>query len=105
MKLLNNGSYRSGTQGRRLDDVGGSTAKGCSGGCDGESDVEKEKGVTLIKTRLLRKDQSSGSDTMLEILEDCIVFLNERTYISALYRRHKCAVHVKCSTSISVLYK
>ena len=35
----------------------------------------KEKGVTLIKTRLLRKGQSSGSDTMLEILEDCIVFL------------------------------
>ena len=35
----------------------------------------KEKGVTLRKTRLLRKCQSSGSDTMLEILEDCIVFL------------------------------
>ena len=34
----------------------------------------KEKGVTLRKTRLLRKGQSSGSDTMLEILEDCIVF-------------------------------
>ena len=30
----------------------------------------KKKGVTLIKTRLLRKGQSSGSDTMLEILED-----------------------------------
>ena len=29
---------------------------------------------------------------MLEILEDCIVFPNERIYISALYRRHKCAV-------------
>ena len=42
---------------------------------------------------------------MLEILEDCIVFLNERIYISALYRRHKCAVQVKCSTSVSVLYK
>ena len=66
---------------------------------------KKKKGVTLIKTRLLRKGQSSGSDTMLEILEDCIVFLNERIYISALYRRHKCAVQVKCSTSISVLYK
>ena len=65
----------------------------------------KKKGVTLINTRLLRKGQSSGSDTMLEILEDCIVFLNERIYISALYRRHKCAVQVKCSTSISVLYK
>ena len=105
MKLFNNGGCRSGTQERRLDDVGGSTAKGCGGGCDGGSDVEKEKGVTLIKTRLLIKDQSSGSDTMLEILEDCIVFLNERIYISALYRRHKCAVQVKCSTSISVLYK
>ena len=69
MKLLNNDGCRSGTQGRRLDDVGGSTAKGCGGGCDDGSDVEK-KGVTLIKTRLLRKCQSSSSDTMLEILED-----------------------------------
>ena len=60
----------------------------------------KKKGVTLIKTRLLRKYQSSGSDIMLEILEDCIVFLNEIIYISALYRRHKYAVQVKCSTSI-----
>ena len=85
MKLLNNGGCRSGTQGRRLVDVGGSTTKGCGGGCDGGSDVEKEKGVTLIKTRLLIKDQSSGFDTILEILEDCIVFLNERIYISALY--------------------
>ena len=42
---------------------------------------------------------------LLEILKDCIVFLNEKIYISALYRRHKCAVQVKCSTSISVLYK
>ena len=70
MKLLNNGGCRSRTQERRLDDVGGSTAKGYGGGCDGGSDVEKEKGVTLIKTRLLRKCQSSGSDTMLEILEE-----------------------------------
>ena len=30
----------------------------------------KKKGVTLIKTRLLRKGQSSGSDTILEILKD-----------------------------------
>ena len=30
----------------------------------------KKKRVTLIKTRLLRKGQSSGSDTMLEIQED-----------------------------------
>ena len=36
----------------------------------------KKKGVTLIKTRLpKKKGQNSGSDTMLEILEDCIVFL------------------------------
>ena len=42
---------------------------------------------------------------VLEILEDCIVFFNERIYISALYRRHTCAVQVKCSTSTSVLYK
>ena len=35
----------------------------------------KKKRVTLRKTRLLRKGQSSGSDTMLEILEVCIVFL------------------------------
>ena len=68
-------------------------AKGCGDYCDGESDVEK--GVTLIKTRLLRKGQSSGSDTMLEILENCIVFHDERKYINALYRRHKCAVQVK----------
>ena len=79
-------------------------AKGCGGYCDGGSDVEK-KIVTLIKTGLLRKGQSSGSNTMLEILEDCIVFPNERIYISALYGRHKCAVQVKCSTSTSVLYK
>ena len=66
---------------------------------------KKKKGDTLIKTRLLRKGQSSGSDTMLEILEDCIVFFHERIFISVLYRRHKCAVQVKCNTNISVLYK
>ena len=68
MKLLNDGGCRFGTQGRRLDDVGGSTARGCDGCCDGGSNVEKR--VTLIKTRLLRKGQSSGPDTMLEILND-----------------------------------
>ena len=81
MKLLNDGGYRSATQGRRLDDVGGSMARGCGGCCDGGSDVKK--GVTLIKTRLLSKGQSSGSDTMLEILNNYIVFLNQRIYISA----------------------
>ena len=50
--LLNDGSYRSGTQGRRLEDVGASTAKGCDGCYDDESN---ENGVALIKTRLLRK--------------------------------------------------
>ena len=68
MKLLNDSSCRSGTQGRRLDDVGGSTVKDCGSCCDGGSDVEK--GVTLIKTRLLRKGQSRGSNTMLEILNE-----------------------------------
>ena len=58
-----------------------------------------------MKTRLLRKGQSSGSDTMLEIQNNNIVFRNERIYIIALYRRRKCAVQVKYSTSISVLYK
>ena len=48
-------------------------ASGCDDCYDNGSDVEN--GVTPIKTRLLRKGQSSGSDTMLEILEDCIVFL------------------------------
>ena len=67
--------------------------------------VKTEAIVSLMKTGLPRKSQSDGSYTMLEILEDCIVFLNERIYISDLYRRHKCAVQVKCSTSTSVLYK
>ena len=49
--------------------------------CDGGSDVEN--GVTPIKTRLLRKGQSNGFDTMLIILNDCIVFHNQRIYISA----------------------
>ena len=26
-----------------MDDVGGSTAKGCDGGCDGGSDVERKR--------------------------------------------------------------
>ena len=43
---------------------------------------EKKKGVTLIKIRLLRKGQSSGFDTMLKILEDCIVFHNKIIYIN-----------------------
>ena len=43
VKPLNDGGYRFGTQGRRLDDVEGSTAKGYGGCCDGGSDVEKKE--------------------------------------------------------------
>ena len=68
--------------------VGSSTARGYSDCCDGRSDVES--GVIPIKTRLLRKkkkkSQSNGSDTILEILEDCILFFNERIYI------HQCLI-------------
>ena len=72
VRLLNNSGYRSRTLIQQLEDVRGSTAKGCGDCCDGGSNVKN--GVTPIKTRLLRKGQSSGSDTMLEILKDCIVF-------------------------------
>ena len=59
-----------------MDDVGGSTTRGCGGYCDGGSDVEK--GVTLIKTRLLRKVK-------------CIVFLNQRMYIDVfIYEAYVC---------------
>ena len=77
--------------------------RGCGGYCDGGSDVEK--GVTLIKTRLLRKGQSSDSDTMLEILRFVLYFLIKECTSMFLYMRHMCAVKVKCSTSTSVLYK
>ena len=60
-------------------------ARGCSDCCDSGSDVEN--GVTPIKTRLLKKGQNSGSNTMLEILNDCVVFHNQRIYM--------CAVQVK----------
>ena len=73
--LLNDSGCRSGTLRQRLEDVGGSTARGCGDCCDGGSDVKN--GVTPIRTRLLRKGQSSGFDIMLEILEDCIVFHNQ----------------------------
>ena len=71
--LLNDSGCRFGTLRQRLEDVGGSTVRDCGDYCDGGSDVEN--GVTPIKTRLLRKGQSSGFDTKLETLEDCIVFL------------------------------
>ena len=79
--LLSDSGYRFGTRRQWLEDVGGSTARGCSDCCDGGSDVES--GVTPIKTRLLRKGQSSGSDTMLKILNNCIVFHNQRIYMCA----------------------
>ena len=41
---------------------------------------------------------------LLEILEDLYCILNEKIYISALYRRHKCAVQVqykyKCAVQV-----
>ena len=56
-------------------------ARGCSDCCDGGSDVKN--GVTPRKTRLLRKGQSSGSDIMLEILNDLYcISLSQRIYIS-----------------------
>ena len=63
--LLDDSSYRSRTQEGRLEDVGGSMMKGYGGCCDSGSD---KNGVAPIKTRLLRKGQSSGFDTMLGIL-------------------------------------
>ena len=95
MKLLNDGDCRSGTQGRRLEDIRGSRTRDYDGCYDGGSDVEN--GVTLIKTRLLRKGQGSGSDTMLEILNDCILYfsrMKEYTRVP-LYRRHMSAVQVR----------
>ena len=82
VKLLNDGDCRFGTQGRQLEDVGGSTMKGCGSSNDGGSNVENR--VTLIMTRLLRKGQSNGSNTMLEILNAIVLyFSNERIYMSA----------------------
>ena len=91
MKLLNNDGCRSRTQGRWLEDVGGSTARGCGYCCDGGSDVEN--GVTLIKTRLLRKGQSCGSDTMLKILKSVILYFSMKEYtLVPLYKGHMSAV-------------
>ena len=56
-------------------------ARGCDDCYDGGSDVEN--GVTPINTRLRRKGQSNGFDTMLEILNDCIAFPDQRIYMSA----------------------
>ena len=51
--LLNDCGRKSGTRRQWLEDVEGSTARGCGNCCDGRSDVES--GLTPIKTRLLRK--------------------------------------------------
>ena len=60
-------------QRRWLKRVRGLTANGCSISCKGGSNCESK--IILMETGLPRKSQSDGSDTMLEILEDCIVFL------------------------------
>ena len=73
--LLNGNGCKSRTQGRWLRDFRGSTARGYGGYCDSKSDVEN--GVTPIEIRLLRKGQNSGFDTMLEILNQCVVFLQQ----------------------------
>ena len=68
----------SGTQRQWLEDVRGSITIGCNDYCDGRSDVKNE--VTPIKTRLLRKGQSSGFDTMLEILKFVILYFVMKEY-------------------------
>ena len=47
----------------------------------------------MVETQFSKRIKIFRSDTMLEILKDCIVFHIEKIYISALYR------------GISVLYK
>ena len=54
----------------------------------------KRKEVTLMKTRLLRKGQSSGFDTMLEIRNNCIIFSKSKNI-------HQCL----CIGGICVRYK
>ena len=68
MGFLNGGDYKFVTQGRQLRDIGGSTARSCGEYCDDRSDVEN--GVTPIEIKLLRKGQSSDSDTRLKILNE-----------------------------------
>ena len=52
--------------------------RGCRDFSDSGSDVENE--VTPIKTRLLRKGQSSGSNTMLEILNSVVLYFMIKEY-------------------------
>ena len=60
-------------QRRWLKRVRGLTTNGCSSSCKGGSNCEFK--IILMETGLPRKSQSDGSDTMLEILENCIVLL------------------------------
>ena len=78
MGLPNYSDCMSGTQRQRLEGVKGSTIIGCNDCCDGRSDAKNE--VTPIKTRLLRKGQSSGSDTMLEILKSVVLYFVMKEY-------------------------
>ena len=71
-------------QRRWLKRIRGLTANGCSSSCKGESNCEFK--MILMKTGLTRKSQSDGSDTMLEILEDCIVFLEWKNI-------HQCLIY------------
>ena len=68
-----------------MEDVGGSMTKGYGGCCDSGSN---KNGVTPIKTRLLRKGQSSRFDTMLEILNAIV----KKCTWELLYKRHICVV-------------
>ena len=69
----------------------------------------ERKEVTLMKTRLLRKCQSSGSDTMLEIQNNCILLcdlknIHQCLYIGGICVRYKCAVQILCGTSVRYKY-
>ena len=78
-RLLDDDGCRFGTQGRQLEDVGGSITKGCGGSCcDGKND---ENGVAPIKTRLLRKCQNSSFDTILEILKSIVLYFKVKECI------------------------
>ena len=76
--LLNDNGCRSETQRQQLEDIGGSTTRGCGDCCDSGSNVEN--GVTPIKTKLLRKCQNSGSDTMFEILKFVALYFMIKEY-------------------------
>ena len=58
-------------------------ANGYSNSCKGGSNCESK--IILMKTRLPRKSQSDGSDTMLEILEDLLLYFIIRKYTSVSY--------------------